>query len=79
MTAAPQHLDLHELVDQLSPSQADAVRAVVVQLVTPLAKATETVETLPRRLSFAGTLSAEPDFAERSEEILDEIVRRNAG
>ena len=75
MTAAPQHPDLHELVDQLSPAQADAVRAVVVQLVTHAPAA----ETLPRRLSFAGTLSAEEDFAERSEEILDEIVRRNAG
>lgn len=76
MTAAPQHSDLHELVDQLNPAQADAVRAVVLQLVTSPAKATET---LPRRLSFAGTLSAEPDFAERSEEILDQIIRRDAG
>lgn len=33
----------------------------------------------PRRLSFAGTLSADPDLAERAEEILDEIVRRHAG
>jgi hypothetical protein len=32
-----------------------------------------------RRLSFAGTLTAEEDFAERSEEILDEIIRHNAG
>ncbi|MDQ2846687.1 MAG: hypothetical protein M3Y77_10140 [Actinomycetota bacterium] len=75
MTAAPQQPDLHELVDQLSPAQADAVRAVVIQFVAPARGA----EALPRRLSFAGTLSAEEDFAERSEEILDEIVRRNAG
>jgi hypothetical protein len=46
---------------------------------------TDLAETLPdegaprRRLSFAGTLEAEEDFAERSEEILDEIIRRNAG
>lgn len=73
MTAAPRHPDLHELVDQLSPAQADAVRAVVLQLVKPPAAVT-----LGRRLSFAGTLSAEPDLAERSEEILDEIARRNA-
>lgn len=33
----------------------------------------------PRRtLSFAGTLSAEPSLAERAEDILDEIARRNA-
>lgn len=75
MTAVPQHPDLHELVDRLSPAQADAVRAVVLQFITPAPAA----ETLPRRLSFAGTLSAEEDFAERSEEILAEIVRRNAG
>lgn len=76
MTATPQHPDLHELVDQLSTAQADAVRAMVVQLVTP---APAGAETLPRRLPFIGTLSAEPDLAERSEEILDEIVARNAG
>jgi len=76
MTAAPQHPDLHELVDQLNPAQADAVRAVVLQFVAP---GTAEAETLPRRLPFIGTLSAEEDFAERSEEILDEIVRRTAG
>lgn len=32
-----------------------------------------------RRLSFAGTLSAEPELAERAEEILDELSRRAAG
>ena len=77
MTAAHQHPDLHELVDQLNPAQADAVRAVVLQIVTPAPD--EAAETLPRRLPFLGTLQAEEDFAERSEEILDEIVRRNAG
>jgi hypothetical protein len=76
MSAAHQHPDLHELVDQLSPAQADAVRAIVGQLVTP---AEAGGETLPRRLPFIGTLTAEEDFAERSEDILDEIVRRNAG
>lgn len=76
MTAAHPHPDLHELVDQLNPAQADAVRAVVLQLVTP---ATANGETLPRKLAFIGTLEAEEDFAERSEQILDEIVRRNAG
>jgi hypothetical protein len=76
MTAAHQHPDLHELVDQLNPAQADAVRAVVLQIVT---LAPGEAETLPRRLPFLGTLEAEEDFAERSEEILDEIIRRNAG
>ncbi len=76
MTTAPEHSDLHELVDRLSPAQASAVRAVVLHLVTP---ATAGADILPRRLPFIGTLSAEPDLAERSEEILTEIVRRNAG
>lgn len=31
-----------------------------------------------KRLSFIGSLSAEQDLAERSEEILEEIARRNA-
>ena len=75
MTAAPHYPDLHELVDQLSPTQADAVRAVVLQLVTPAASA----EMLPRQLPFIGTIHAEADFAERSEEILDELIKRNAG
>jgi hypothetical protein len=65
----------HERVDQLNPAQADAVRAVVVQFVNP---ATTDAEPLPRRLSFAGTWSAEQDLAERSEEIIDETACRNA-
>ncbi|WP_344315034.1 hypothetical protein [Fodinicola feengrottensis] len=75
-SAAHQYDGLHRLVDQLKPAQADAVRAVVLQLVTT----PEVESTQPRRrLSFAGSLSAEPDFAERSEEILDDLTRRNAG
>lgn len=31
----------------------------------------------PRQFSFAGSLSAESDFAERSEEILEDMARRN--
>jgi len=70
MTAAHQHPDLHKLVDQLSPAQADAVRAVVMQFVRPAP-----AETLPRELSFIGIIEAEPDLAERSEEILAEVAR----
>lgn len=32
-----------------------------------------------RRLSFAATLTAEPELAERAEEILAELTRRDAG
>jgi hypothetical protein len=35
VSAAHQHPDLHELVDQLNPAQAEAVRAVVLQFVAP--------------------------------------------
>jgi hypothetical protein len=56
------YADLHELVDRLTPEQADAVRGVVRQLVAapaghadaPAAKVDP--EGRVRRLSFAGTL-----------------------
>lgn len=70
--------DIHELVDQLNPVQADAVRAVVLLLVTG-SGSNFAPDRQVRRLSFAGSVSAEPDFAERSEDILREINRRSAG
>jgi hypothetical protein len=71
------YADLHELVDRLSPAQADAVREVVRQLLA-LGQAIEptgdqgTRQGAPvRRLSFAGTLhSGRGDLAARSEEII---------
>jgi len=80
MTAEAHHYDdLHRLVDQLRPDQADAVRAVVRQLVAIPAQADARLDQPRRRFSFAGSISAEPDLAERSEEILEEIAQRNAG
>jgi hypothetical protein len=79
--AARSHHDLHDLVDQLNPDQADAVRAVLRLIVAPREEERRGLEEdrpPRRRLSFAATLSAEPNLAERSEEILGEIVR-NAG
>lgn len=32
-----------------------------------------------RQLSFAATLSAEPELAQRAEDLLDELTRRSAG
>jgi len=46
-----------------------SVDAVIAELVNQLP-----AQITRRRLSFVGTLSAEPDFAERSEEILDSII-----
>lgn len=84
MTAEAHHYDdLHRLVDQLNPDQADAVRAVVLQLVvaadSPGSADNDSDEQPRRHFSFAGSISAEPDFAERSEDILNEMVQRNAG
>lgn len=81
MSAAhEEYEDLHRLVDRLTPTQAQAVRAVVLQLVP----AEETPETPPpleggrrRRLSFAGLISDEPDLAKRSEDIIRERFRQS--
>jgi hypothetical protein len=94
VTAAAHHYeDLHRLVDQLRPEQVEALRAVALQLVSATPSPVETRPTPPdegldqdgaeprrryRRFSFAGTISAEPDLAERSEEIIEEMFRRNA-
>ncbi|MQA24005.1 MAG: hypothetical protein GEU94_00735 [Micromonosporaceae bacterium] len=70
MTAAHAHDDLHQLVDQLTPRQADAVRAVVLQLVkNPSEQDSDRPPGRRRTLSFAGIMDAEPDLAERSEEM----------
>jgi hypothetical protein len=88
MTAA--YEDLHHLVDRLTPDQAAAVRAVVLQLVvTPPADsiAVQAADEAGdegghpvRRLSFAGLLhSGTGDLAARSEDILrDEFGRHRA-
>jgi len=82
VTAEAHHYDdLHRLVDRLNPGQADALRAVALQLVTATGAGDDADpdEQPVRHFSFAGSISAEPDFAERSEDILNEMVRRNAG
>lgn len=68
------YADLHELVDRLTPEQADAVRGVVRHLVQVSADAPvsepETVGWV-RRLSFAGALrTGKGDLAARSEDII---------
>jgi hypothetical protein len=81
--------DLHRLVDRLRPEQADALRAVVLQLVAVVPGPPENAPAdggdgsdpadaqAPhryRRLSITGIFAAEPDLAERSEE----MFRRDA-
>jgi hypothetical protein len=79
------YADLHELVDRLSPAQADAVREVVRQLVAPgrAGPAGDRGDAAPgepaRRLSFAGALrSGRGDLAARSEEIIRAELGRPA-
>ncbi|MEV0293354.1 hypothetical protein [Nocardia sp. NPDC050710] len=76
MTAAHDYEDLHRLVDRLTPDQARALRAVALQLVVTdaheVGAAAEPVGKRRRHLSFAGVMDAEPDLAERSEELLRE-------
>lgn len=71
MTAAHSYDELHRLVDSLTPAQAEAVRGVVLQFVRPPSGDQDAQrQHRRRRLSFAGIMSAEPDLADRSEEIL---------
>ncbi|MEU6732005.1 hypothetical protein ABZ929_02180 [Streptomyces physcomitrii] len=80
MSIAHDHYpELHRLIDQLRPDQAEAVRSVVLHLVVDNTETTGTTENTGeepparrRRLSFAGSLEAEPDLATRSSEILRE-------
>jgi hypothetical protein len=76
VTAAHDYDDLHRLVDRLTPGQARALRAVALVLVESRPDETEALAPANvstdrrRRLSFAGIMDAEPDLAERSEDIL---------
>ena len=72
------HDDLHRLVDQLADDQVAEAQAFMLGLVEQRKPSEGAPSRRRRRLSFIGTLSAEPDLAERSDEILEEIVRRNA-
>lgn len=83
MSAAHQHPDLHDLVDQLNPAQADAVRAVVVQFVTPAAEGgTATSDTNGRgkrlwELPFVGAGASASGISGRIEEVLGDGFGRD--
>ncbi|MGH3545706.1 MAG: hypothetical protein ACRDPW_07265 [Mycobacteriales bacterium] len=62
---------LHLLVDQLTAEKVDEVLQHVQRQLGQQAK----VERPVRQLSFVGIIHEEPDFAERSEEILRELGR----
>ncbi|GGP02745.1 hypothetical protein GCM10012278_11190 [Nonomuraea glycinis] len=70
--AYEEYEDLHRLVDRLTPDQARAVRAVVLQLVPSQAPAEvpSSEDGRVRRFPFAKTMHAEHDLAARSEDII---------
>ncbi|MDN3359946.1 hypothetical protein [Actinomadura sp. DC4] len=72
MTAAHDYEDLHRLVDRLTPVQAHELRDHALRLIDEDEQEEPTSETrsVPRELSFIGIIHAEPDLAERSEDIL---------
>ncbi|GAA4403482.1 hypothetical protein [Tsukamurella soli] len=76
MTAAPEHSDLHDLVDRLSPSQADAVRAVLLQLVAPQHDAT-TSPSQPRKLAFIAAGASSTGITPRIDALLSEGFGRD--
>lgn len=74
----PARDEFHHLVDDLPDEQVAPMLALVRASMQD--QPAGAGETPPRRrkLSFAGLISAEPDLAERSEEILrDEFGRRD--
>jgi hypothetical protein len=64
--------DAHRLVDALDDAQVSNAVQVLRQL------ADEPQDTPERQLAWIGMLSAEPDLAERSSEILRQELGRNA-
>jgi hypothetical protein len=81
VSAAHQYPDLHELVDQLNPAQADAVRAVVIQFIAPAGDvepiaadanndANDNSGPVPRVLAFVGAGASEHAITPRIEELL---------
>ena len=73
MAAAPEYVELHVLVDRLSPSQVRILRAVALQFVRDEGTglpAEQEVAASVRQLSFLGIGHGSPDLAERSQEIL---------
>ncbi|MEV5538584.1 hypothetical protein AB0L13_17140 [Saccharopolyspora shandongensis] len=69
--------DLHQLVERLPSDKLDDAASALVHLVT---QTVELADEPVRDLSgYAGSFAAEPDFAERAEEILHEQFRGEGG
>ncbi|MEV6557114.1 hypothetical protein AB0M22_15440 [Nocardia sp. NPDC051756] len=71
MTAAFDDMDLPALVRLLTEDEQRDLRPVVLRLVASHGQPVEQHPATPaRRLSFAGTVEAAPDFATTSQEVL---------
>jgi hypothetical protein len=67
VSAAHDYDDLHRLIDRLTPDHARELHEHAMRLVGE-----EPSVIVPRDLSFIGLIQAEPDLAERSENIVRE-------
>lgn len=65
--------DLHQLVDQLTPGQAAAIRAVIAQFPVEEPRAAEG----ERRLAIAGKVNGPADLAARADDIVRTRFRRS--
>ncbi|WP_433711964.1 hypothetical protein ACQP2U_38010 [Nocardia sp. CA-084685] len=73
MTAAFDDMNFHDLVGLLTEEEQEDLRPVVFRLVASHGRSAadrEAAAVPRRRLSFAGTVEAEPDFASTSQEML---------
>jgi hypothetical protein len=81
MTIAPHYSALHHMVDQLTPTQAEAMSVIMADLVDrtpapdPTAERTDSIDDMladepVRDFSIVGIFQGDPDLAERSKDIL---------
>lgn len=74
----PARDEFHHLVDDLPDEQVEPLLALVRASMQDQQADTDAEPPRRRRLSFAGLISAEPDLAERSEDIIrDEFGRHD--
>jgi hypothetical protein len=63
--------DLHEMLDRLTPDQAEAIRPVLREFTRSGSETTRPAGPAERKLSFIGLIPDGPDdLAERSEELI---------
>jgi len=81
MTIAPHHAEIHDLVDKLTPPEAEALYVPLKSTVGDRANEPEPPETMladepVRRFSFSGIMHAGPGYATRAKQILSDELGR---